>query len=167
MVFRFSSICQGVLSAALFVTCSPFSVPMAGQEITGTIVGAVVDTIGATVVGAVVTMRNVRTNVTRHYSTNEAGLYVFPFLNPGSYQLTVETPGFQKYVQQNITLEVNQRLRLVSTLHWARLRKASPSQVHRPLLRPSMALSVRRLIRVPSLSFQSESESVEHRLSEP
>lgn len=102
-----------ILFAALAV-----AVPPAGfcQEITGTILGSVSDDTGAVLPNARVNIRNVGTNVTRTYATNEAGLYVFPFLNPGNYELTVEAAGFQKFVQQNIILEVNQRLRIPVTL---------------------------------------------------
>ncbi len=106
----------GPVLAAALVFAGWQATPGRAQEITGTVVGAVYDNTGAVVTGAGVSIRNVGTNVRRTYATNEAGLYVFPFLNPGSYELTVEVQGFQRYVQQNITLEVNQRLRLDVTL---------------------------------------------------
>jgi len=107
-----------------FVTRSVFLIGLyllavsyiAAQEITGTILGAVTDSTGATVPGAKVTVRNVETNVERNYSTNDQGLFLFPLLPAGSYELTVEAGGFQKFIHTNIVLYVNQKLRVDVTL---------------------------------------------------
>ncbi|MSV27684.1 MAG: TonB-dependent receptor [Bryobacterales bacterium] len=106
------------ISMFMFLAGLALTLPPAGysQEITGTVLGSVSDDTGAVVPGVKVDIRNIGTNVTRTYTTNEAGLYAFPFLNPGNYELTVEAAGFQRFVQQNIILEVNQRLRIPVTM---------------------------------------------------
>src|SRR5689334_17915433 len=58
-----------------------------------TVRGSVHDQARAIIPGAKVSFTNTATNVTRESLTNEAGLYVFPGVIPGSYRVTVEFPG--------------------------------------------------------------------------
>ena len=58
-----------------------------------------------------VSAANVATNATRSALTNEAGVYVFPSLPPGSYALKVEKEGFRT-VTRTIQLEVQQSARV-------------------------------------------------------
>ncbi|MGH9719632.1 MAG: carboxypeptidase regulatory-like domain-containing protein, partial [Bryobacteraceae bacterium] len=55
---------------------------------------------------------NVATNLASEGTTNESGLYVIGFLQPGTYTVTVEHPGFKKSVRENVVLGVSQRLSL-------------------------------------------------------
>lgn len=75
-----------------------------GQEYRGRIQGTVRDQSNAVVVGATVTLRNVRTGVEAATKSNETGYYLFPLVEPGLYTVTVELPGFARFVQENITL---------------------------------------------------------------
>ena len=61
----------------------------------GAVTGAVTDTSGAPVPGANVTVTNSATTGTRTTVTNGDGVYTFPGLPPGSYQLKVELQGFK------------------------------------------------------------------------
>jgi hypothetical protein len=70
--------------------------------------GTLLDASGRAVVGAPVTLRDVGTNRTYTASSNSSGFYVVPNLPPGQYELTVQTPGFAKYVQTGIVLTVGQ-----------------------------------------------------------
>lgn len=81
-----------------------------GQEITGNIVGTVTDASGAAVPNATVTIKNVNTNVVKTFKTDGEGRYVATLLPIGTYSVTVESAGFQKYVRTNIDLNVNERL---------------------------------------------------------
>jgi len=36
--------------------------------------------------------------------TDTAGHYLFDFVNPGIYSVAVEAPGFQRFVQENVTV---------------------------------------------------------------
>ena len=86
--------------------------PLAGQEITGSIVGTVSDKSGAVVSGATVTFENADKNdvVVRILSTNGNGEYVAPFLPIGHYSLVAEAKGFKKVERHGITLNVNDNL---------------------------------------------------------
>src|SRR5881394_384753 len=53
----------------------------------GGITGLVTDSSGAAIPGATVTVTNTATSGTRNTTTNGEGLYAFPGLPPGSYQV--------------------------------------------------------------------------------
>src|ERR1051326_4750282 len=72
----------------------PASWPQAGNS---TVRGSVRDQAQAVIPSATVTLTNVNTNVARTTQTNEAGIYVFPGVIPGSYRLVGEHPGMQKF----------------------------------------------------------------------
>ena len=78
------------------------------QNTTGSIVGTVTDPSGAVVPGATVSLSNTDTNVVvRVVKTDDSGNYSAPLLPIGHYSLTVEAPGFAKWVQKDIELNVN------------------------------------------------------------
>lgn len=78
----------------------------------GEINGLVTDSSGAAVSGAAVTVTNKATGAARRITTNNDGLYAFPSLLPGSYDLRIEHQGFKSAVRDNITLEIQQALRV-------------------------------------------------------
>jgi hypothetical protein len=83
---------------------------------TGTILGTVTDTSGAIVSNAKVTVTNTATNVEFRTASGSSGDFNAPSLNPGPYKVTVEAPGFEKYVTSNIVLTVNQKVRVDAAL---------------------------------------------------
>jgi len=66
-----------------------------GQAITGNVVGTVVDSSGAAVVNADLSVVNIATGVVLNGKTNETGGYRFDNLLPGSYKITVKSGGFR------------------------------------------------------------------------
>ena len=72
----------------------------------GTISGTVTDATQAVVAGAGIAIRNVDTNVTSRTTSNSSGLFVFPALPPGSYDLTAEKQGFRAVKISGIPLSV-------------------------------------------------------------
>jgi len=78
------------------------------QQITGGIRGIVADPSGAIVRDATVTARQSETGLTRSAITDRTGAYVLVELPVGHYQLEVQAKDFQKYVQQGISLNVNE-----------------------------------------------------------
>jgi len=70
----------------------------------GTITGTVTDSTGGIVAGANVTLRNTATNIRNSVEANSAGIYVFPALNPGTYELSVERQSFKTRRITNIPL---------------------------------------------------------------
>src|SRR5579863_3394342 len=80
--------------------CLPIGI--ASAQTFGDITGEVKNQSGAVVPGVPVTVTNSGTNVSRTTNTNDAGVYSFPSLVPGTYQVKVEAPGFQPMVRTDI-----------------------------------------------------------------
>jgi len=64
------------------------AVSLPGQEFRATINGTVTDPTGAVVPGVTVEIRNLATNALITAQTNEAGIYVAPFIPPGRYTVS-------------------------------------------------------------------------------
>ena len=80
----------------------------AAQQITGSIHGSIVDPTGAVVDAATVTAKQIETGLTRTATTDRSGNYVLVELPVGHYRLEVSAKGFTKYIQEGISLDVNQ-----------------------------------------------------------
>jgi hypothetical protein len=78
----------------------------------GQITGVVTDPSGSIVVGATVTITNSQTNVSRPTTTNNAGNYAFPALQPGVYNVKAEMHGFQREVREGVELQVERIARI-------------------------------------------------------
>ena len=63
----------------------------------GTVKGTILDSTGALVPGARVTLTNDATGVERSSQSSEVGVYEFPSVSIGNYTLTVEATGFKKF----------------------------------------------------------------------
>src|SRR5690349_15350439 len=87
-----------------------------GQDTRGTIVGRVTDPTGAVVPAAqvVITNKNMGTKVS--ISTNEEGLYRAPLLIAGTYEVTVEIPGFKKFVRDGVELRIADQIEIDAQL---------------------------------------------------
>ena len=59
----------------------------------GTITGTITDATGAVVPSAAVAVKSTATDTERMLATNEAGIYVAQFLQPGGYEITVTKAG--------------------------------------------------------------------------
>jgi hypothetical protein len=77
-------------------------------QTSGEINGVITDPSGASVPNVPVTATNTGTNVPRSTTTNTAGLYSFPDLVPGLYQVKAAASGFDTQIKTNIELQVQQ-----------------------------------------------------------
>ncbi len=82
------------------------------QSSAGSMSGAVSDPNLAVVPAAKVTATNSQTGNAWTTVTSAAGLYLFPSLQPGTYSITVEHPGFKKSTQSGIQILLAQRVTL-------------------------------------------------------
>jgi Carboxypeptidase regulatory-like domain len=89
-----------------------------GQSSAGAVSGTVRDQTGAVIPGAAVSIVNTATNVKVLTRANEAGFYLFPGVAPGSYVITVEFTGMQKY-EGNVAVQVSQSVVIDPTLQAA------------------------------------------------
>jgi len=83
---------------------APWAWPQASSS---TVRGTVRDQGQAVVPRTKVTLTNTATTVERSTLTNEAGVFVFPGMFPGPYNLTAESPGMKKY-EASLTLQAQQ-----------------------------------------------------------
>jgi hypothetical protein len=81
---------------------------LSAQQITGNIRGTVTDPSGAIIRDASVTARQAETGLSRATTTDHNGAYVLLELPVGHYRLVIAAKGFQEYVQDGITLNVNE-----------------------------------------------------------
>ena len=88
-----------------------------GQDVqSATVVGTVTDSSGAVVPNASVTVTNTATNVAARVRTNADGAYYVPFQPAGTYEITIESPGFKKYVRNAVVLQIGQTPRIDAQL---------------------------------------------------
>ncbi len=95
------------LILSLLVLALAAGMPMFGQT-AGQIAGSVADSSGAMIPGSTVTATNTGTNAVRTTTTNEAGIYTFPSLVPGVYDVKAESAGFKTSIRTGVQLEVQQ-----------------------------------------------------------
>jgi len=81
------------------------------QTFRGTILGSVSDSSGAAVPGAMVTIKNLDTGLTRVVTTSDDGSYAAPELPIGNYSVTVEKAGFKSGVVTGIHVDVSSERR--------------------------------------------------------
>ena len=80
------------------------------QATTGVIRGLVSDEASAPVAGAIITLRNQETNVTRTVRTSDRGVYAAPLLPLGRYEVSARAIGFAAVTRRDIVLRVGQAL---------------------------------------------------------
>ncbi len=110
---------------SLWLALWPGSLSLMGQAsaINGQIIGTVLDASGAAVGGATVRINNVNTGFTQEGLTESTGLYRFPLLPLGTYEVTAEAQGFSSAKRVNVpvnagatvTIDFNLAVSAVST----------------------------------------------------
>ncbi|SNT10238.1 TonB-dependent Receptor Plug Domain [Granulicella rosea] len=78
----------------------------------GSISGAVVDQSGAGITGATLTLVNNGQKTTYHAATNGQGLFSFPNLPVGHYDLTTAAPGFSTQRNRELSVDTDSALQL-------------------------------------------------------
>jgi len=86
------------------------SVASFGQADQGTITGQVLDPSGAVVAKAAVKLTNIDTGLVLQAHTDSSGVYTFSPVKIGNYQISATAAGFATTTQQNLHLDVQQRL---------------------------------------------------------
>src|SRR6266478_1773145 len=90
--------------------------PGGAQTFRGTILGTVTDATGGAVPGATVTVHNVDTGLLRKTETQGDGSYRVPELPIGTYDVTVEKPGFQTSITSGVKVDVAAERRVDAAL---------------------------------------------------
>ena len=106
------------MKATVAATLLAFTGPVYAQTSRGTVAGVVLDPSGATIQGVRVTLTGKNNGVRLSTDSNQAGVYRFGAVDPGTYDLRAMRPGFREYlatgvgVQANRTTTVDPRLEL-------------------------------------------------------
>jgi Carboxypeptidase regulatory-like domain/TonB dependent receptor len=100
-----------IVSVLLVLVSNP-----AYADVTGALTGVVRDRAQAVVVGAKVTITNSQTNLSLSTTSADDGSYHFLALAAGTYKITATAPGFRPYSTNEITVQVNDQLKLDITL---------------------------------------------------
>lgn len=85
-------------------------------QVTGTILGTVLDESGAAVPAAAVTVNNTLTGEIRRAASDAAGAYIITALPVGQYRVEIRRDGFKAFIASGIGLEVNQNIRIDARL---------------------------------------------------
>ena len=103
-------------AALLFVWLTLLGVPALGQSFYGSLVAVVKDDQENVIPGATITLVNSATSERREGVTGDDGVYRFLNLVPGNYRLEVELTGFQRYVRDQIEVNVQSAPRVEVSL---------------------------------------------------
>ncbi len=98
-------------SLFLLVTGVTFSFAQS-QLGAGAVSGIIEDANGAAIPGALVTITNQSTALTRTVTTTDSGQFNFPVLQPDNYIVTVEKQGFSRIEQQDVQVTVGRTVTL-------------------------------------------------------
>ena len=121
------------------VAASLLSSLASAQVATGSIAGTVADPNGALIPAAKVSATNTTSGVKAETLTSEAGLYVFPSLPVGNYEISVEKAGFKRQNLTNIEVRIATRLDLNVKMDVGDVQQTIDVTAEAPLLETSSA----------------------------
>jgi len=119
---------------AIFVAVVVCLAPLGAQTTSGEIVGTVTDATGGVVAGAGITVTNMNTGIAVKATTDTSGNYVVTSLGIGRYSVTVEATGFKKSLHNELTLNVQDRLRVDAVLEVGSVNDTVEVQASAPML---------------------------------
>jgi hypothetical protein len=74
-------------------------------QTTASLSGNVVDTTGAVIPGATITLTNTASRDKRDVTSNSSGYFTFAGVTPGTYSVQIAAPGFRGFRQDNVTVD--------------------------------------------------------------
>jgi Carboxypeptidase regulatory-like domain/TonB dependent receptor len=114
---------------------SLFAYAAFAQSDRGTITGTVSDPTGAVIAGATVEARNVATDALYPAASSATGNYTIAQLPVGTYELTVTSPGFKKFVRTGLEVEVAGTARIDAKLEIGAANESVTVNAEAPLLK--------------------------------
>jgi len=126
-----------------------------GQTERGAIVGTIIDSQGAVVAGAAVTITAQATNISQSYKTNSEGFYEAPFLSPGIYKVSATASGFSTSFNRSVVVNVGARVKVDLTLQTGSVSAKVEISDSTPLVQTETAtigqvITTRQLTELPS-----------------
>ena len=86
--------------------------PICAQTPSARLAGRVTDSTGAVMPNVAVRVTHIDTNAQSNAASNETGNYTIPYLPPGRYRLEARAEGFRTYALTDLSLAVDQGLRV-------------------------------------------------------
>jgi len=97
------------------------ALPAAAQQFKANLTGTIVDTQGAAVPGATVTVTNTATNVAADTVTDSSGAFAVKDLVPGTYRVSAALTGFKTFVREGIVLHTAETATIAVKMELGRL----------------------------------------------
>src|SRR5262249_21969738 len=95
---------------AFFAICLSISGVAIAQTTSGEIRGRVVDSSDAALTDAKVTLMNELTGDRRVITTDSSGNFIFVAVQPGTFSVSAEAPGFKEFTKRGLQLSASERL---------------------------------------------------------
>ncbi len=108
--------------------------PVFGQAFQGSVVGTVVDSSGASIPAANVTLTNIGTSARYSTPTDASGSYQFISVAPGQYGVDIEKQGFKHFRRDTFQVLVQSALRIDATLQVGDVSQTIEVSAQTPLL---------------------------------
>jgi Carboxypeptidase regulatory-like domain/TonB dependent receptor len=122
-------------SLTLIGSCLLFGIATFAQTDRGAITGTVQDPASAVIPGAVVVATQTETGSVSQTTTTGTGNFTLTSLPAGVYEVTVEAPGFKKYIGQGTQVQVAQTARIDITLQVGATTETVTVEATAPLLK--------------------------------
>ena len=120
---KVGALCGGFMKTLLLLSgicilglLSFVPLPATAQTVTGSLVGHVADASGAAIPGVKIVATEATRNVSRETLTNEAGNYAINSVEPGSYRIVIQHPGFKGFAKEGLEVTVNSTVRVDALL---------------------------------------------------
>src|SRR4029453_18117052 len=138
-----------VVVAVVVLSASPAFAQNFGQ-----VTGIVADSTGGVPVGATVTGTNTQTGATATQQANSSGIYVFPNLLPGIYNVKVEMDGFVGAARNRVELQIQQTIRMDFKLELGTLNETVEAGASAPMISTEdltigTVIETRRIVELP------------------
>jgi hypothetical protein len=124
---------------AVFLGIAAGVVLLHAQEFRATLTGRVLDSTGAPIPNATVSVKNTATAESRTVTTDARGNYLAPLLNPAVYSVRAEAVGFQTSIKEDLHLTVNQTATLDLKLELGSVKTGVTVTAEVPLLEDANA----------------------------
>ncbi len=105
-------LCIGIV-VAILLQVAPAAF---GQAVNANLLGTVTDETNAVIPGAMVTITEIATGISKSAKTNGSGNYDFEAIQPGTYTVSAEQAGFKRAVAERVDVVVNSTVRIDLTL---------------------------------------------------
>ena len=93
--------------SSVVAICLCLSLAASAQSDRGTLAGTVLDSSGAAVAGAAITVKGVDTGTVYKTTSTAEGVYRISDIAIGRYDITIEAPGFKTSQQKGVPVQIN------------------------------------------------------------